>query len=65
MMARPMNEWISNYITAQKAALDSIPTEAVAALIEKLKQALNDDLHALDHGTEDREAPAGRARIQI
>ncbi|MGY8655606.1 MAG: D-sedoheptulose-7-phosphate isomerase [Verrucomicrobiia bacterium] len=38
-----MTEWISNYITAQKAALDSIPTEDVAALIDKLTQALRDD----------------------
>jgi len=38
-----MNQWISDYITAQKAALDSIPVEAVALLIKKLQQALKDD----------------------
>ncbi len=38
-----MNEWISNYIEAQKAALDSIPVEAVAGLIETLKQARRED----------------------
>ncbi|MDQ6632400.1 MAG: SIS domain-containing protein [Verrucomicrobiota bacterium] len=38
-----MNNWISDYITAQKAALDSIPVEGVAQIIEKLKQALHDD----------------------
>ncbi len=34
-----MNQWISDYVTAQKAALDSIPVETVARLIQKLRQA--------------------------
>ena len=38
-----MNKWISNYLNAQKAALDSIPVEAVAALIETLSRALQED----------------------
>ncbi len=38
-----MNDWISNYITAQKAALDSVPVEGVAAIIKTLQQALKDD----------------------
>lgn len=38
-----MNAWISEYLKAQKAALDSIPTEAVAHLIEKLQKALRED----------------------
>ncbi|MCI0744945.1 MAG: SIS domain-containing protein [Verrucomicrobia subdivision 3 bacterium] len=38
-----MNDWISDYITAQKAALDSIPVSAVAQLIEKLRLALKED----------------------
>jgi D-sedoheptulose 7-phosphate isomerase len=38
-----MKQWISEYITAQKAALDSIPVEAVAGLIELLRQALKED----------------------
>ena len=38
-----MNQWISDYINAQKAALDSIPVEAVAKLIKKLKEALHAD----------------------
>jgi D-sedoheptulose 7-phosphate isomerase len=38
-----MNDWISNYIKAQKAALDSIPVEAVGRLIERLRQALKED----------------------
>jgi D-sedoheptulose 7-phosphate isomerase len=37
-----MNQWISDYIKAQKAAHDSIPVEAVAQLIEKLRAALRD-----------------------
>jgi D-sedoheptulose 7-phosphate isomerase len=38
-----MNQWISDYIRAQKAALDSIPTEGVAQLIRKLREALEAD----------------------
>lgn len=34
-----MNQWISDYIRMQKAALDSIPADAVAQLIEKLREA--------------------------
>ena len=45
-----MNQWISNYINAQKAALDSIPVEAVAQLIQKLQQALKDDRHIFVFG---------------
>src|SRR3954464_9414989 len=38
-----MNNWISNYITAQKAALDSVPVEGIAAIIKTLQQALHAD----------------------
>jgi len=38
-----MNDWISDYIAKQKAALDSIPPDAVARLIEKLRQAHRED----------------------
>ena len=38
-----MNQWIADYIKAQKAAHDSIPVEAVAQLIEKLRVALKED----------------------
>jgi len=38
-----MNEWIRNYISAQKAAHDSIPVEAVARVIEDLREALHKD----------------------
>jgi D-sedoheptulose 7-phosphate isomerase len=38
-----MNKWISDYIQAQKAALDSIPVESVAKLIELHQQALKND----------------------
>jgi D-sedoheptulose 7-phosphate isomerase len=33
-----MKQWVSDYIRAQKAAHDSIPVEAVAALIGRLKE---------------------------
>jgi D-sedoheptulose 7-phosphate isomerase len=38
-----MNQWIADYIKAQKAAHDSIPVEAVEQLIEKLRVALKED----------------------
>jgi hypothetical protein len=38
-----MQSWIRDYVTAQKAALDSIPVEAVARLIETFRQALKED----------------------
>src|SRR6187401_96332 len=38
-----MKEWITNYLTAQKAALDSIPTAAVEQLITVLRNALKED----------------------
>jgi len=38
-----MQHWINDYIKAQKAALDSIPTQAVAQLIDKFQQALRED----------------------
>ena len=38
-----MNDWISNYLKAQKAAHDSIPVESVARIIGKFRQALRDD----------------------
>ena len=34
-----MKEWISDYVRAQKAALDSIPTEGVAQLVTQLRVA--------------------------
>ena len=38
-----MKEWIANYISAQKAAHDSIPVDEVAGLVEKLRTALKED----------------------
>src|SRR5690349_21591477 len=38
-----MKQWISDYIAAQKAAHDSIPVEAVAQVIELLRQVLKED----------------------
>jgi D-sedoheptulose 7-phosphate isomerase len=45
-----MNQWISDYIRAQKAAHDSIPVEAVAQLIGKLRTALQEDRHIFVFG---------------
>jgi D-sedoheptulose 7-phosphate isomerase len=45
-----MNQWIADYINAQKVALDSIPVDAVAKLIGRLKQALKDDRHIFVFG---------------
>lgn len=38
-----MNQWISDYIKAQQAALASIPVDAVAQAVQKLQQALKED----------------------
>jgi D-sedoheptulose 7-phosphate isomerase len=38
-----MNTWIKDYLTAQKAALDSIPVEGVAQLIDTYRRALVED----------------------
>jgi len=38
-----VKQWIAEYIKAQKAAHDSIPVEAVAQLIEQLRDALKED----------------------
>src|SRR5260370_36382352 len=38
-----MNHWTADYVKAQKAALDSIPVEAVERLIETFQKALAED----------------------
>jgi len=38
-----MNSWICNYVSAQKAALDSIPAQAVEQLIKLMRHALQED----------------------
>jgi len=38
-----VTDWISNYIRQQKAALDSIPVEAVAEIIQAFRDALKAD----------------------
>src|SRR3984957_7445314 len=38
-----MNRWITDFITAQKAALDSVPADAVAQIIETFQKALAED----------------------
>ena len=38
-----MNNWITQYISAQKAALDSIPVDAVARLIATFQKSLGED----------------------
>src|SRR5438067_8443693 len=38
-----MHQWIADYLMAQKAAHDSIPIDAVAQLIGKFRQALEED----------------------
>jgi D-sedoheptulose 7-phosphate isomerase len=38
-----MKDWIAAYVSAQKAALDSIPTDAVEKLVGILQRALQED----------------------
>lgn len=39
----PVNQWINDYLSAQKAALDSIPAAEVSRLIELLRKAVHED----------------------
>jgi len=41
-MSKPVSAWIEQYLQAQKAALSSIPVQEVAAIIEKLRAAVNE-----------------------
>ncbi|MEP6663256.1 MAG: SIS domain-containing protein [Verrucomicrobiota bacterium] len=45
-----MNRWITDYIKAQRAALDSIPVEGVAKIIETLQNALKEDRQVFTFG---------------
>jgi len=38
-----MQNWIRDYVAAQKAVLDSIPVDAVADLVETFRKALQED----------------------
>jgi D-sedoheptulose 7-phosphate isomerase len=38
-----MNSWIAAYVASQRRALDSIPADAVARLVEELRLALKED----------------------
>ena len=39
----PLTDWITRYLQQQKAAIDSIPREAVARLVNRLRVALAED----------------------
>ena len=45
-----MKDWITNYIQQQKAALDSIPPEAIADIIATFSDALKHDRHIFIFG---------------
>jgi D-sedoheptulose 7-phosphate isomerase len=45
-----MKQWLSEYVTAQKAALDSIPLPKVARLIEMFRDALHRNRHIFVFG---------------
>lgn len=38
-----MQDWLKDYVARQKAALDSIPLDGVAAVLEALRMALHED----------------------
>src|SRR5881409_1415004 len=38
-----MKQWVADYLTAQQAALGSIPADEVGQLIESFRQALRED----------------------
>jgi len=43
IVRRGMKDWITSYLAAQRAALDSIPADTVARMIETLQRALRED----------------------
>jgi D-sedoheptulose 7-phosphate isomerase len=45
-----MKQWLSDYIKGQKAAHDSIPLDAVAQVVDKLRTALNEDRQIFSFG---------------
>ncbi len=45
-----MNQWISDYLKAQKAALDSIPVEGTSQLIQLMRGALQEERHIFVFG---------------
>jgi D-sedoheptulose 7-phosphate isomerase len=45
-----IKQWIAEYLRAQKAAHDSIPTDTVAQLVELLGAALKEDRHIFAFG---------------
>jgi D-sedoheptulose 7-phosphate isomerase len=45
-----MHQWINDYVKAQKAAFDSVPAEAVAQIVEILRDALKSDRQILVFG---------------
>src|SRR3954471_23128183 len=45
-----MKQWITDYLKAQKSALDSIPADAVAQIVDKLHSALKEDRHIFVFG---------------
>jgi D-sedoheptulose 7-phosphate isomerase len=45
-----MNQWIADYVRAQKAALDSISIDGVAKIIQTLQQAHKEDRQILVFG---------------
>lgn len=50
IIAEIMKSWVSQYVAAQKAALDSVPAEAVAELVEMLQRALQEGRHIFVFG---------------
>src|SRR3954465_10673761 len=45
-----MKQWVSEYVEAQKAALDSIPAAAVSEIIDIFREALKQDRHIFIFG---------------
>lgn len=45
-----MKSWVSQYVAAQKAALDSVPADKIAELVELLRGALKEGRHIFVFG---------------
>ena len=60
-----MNRWLADYLAKQKAAHDSIALDQVERLIEKLRQALNEDRQIFVFGNGGAISSCSRLRLRV
>ena len=60
-----MKQWITDYIKAQKAALDAIPVEVVTRLVEHLRVAVQEDRQIFVFGNGGSAANASHFAVDL